>query len=161
MEHNRKEQVEYVWIHHLDCMYIVIWHLWKKYSFLFFWFLIKKGTGLAGSRWLLLIIIHMPLQINSFTLIYVNSRVRSFYRINENKGWFYCSYISSIYLKRFWGNFKFIPRIYKYEVFTDPLKFINQIRILNKFSMNFSRNMLNPLKLPSCTQTEFLTGMIL
>ena len=128
---------------------------------MFFRFLIKKSTGLAGSRWPFLIRIHTPLQINWFTLISVNPRVNYFYRINEIKGCFFCRYISSIYFKRFWGHFMIIPQIYKYEAFTEPFKFINQLWILNKVFINISRNLLNPEKLTSCTRTECLIGMIL
>ena len=78
VEHNSKYQVENGWIHHLDCIYIEIWHLWKTYSFLFFRFFIKKIGGIARGSWTFLIIIHTSLQINLFPLIYVNFRVKYF-----------------------------------------------------------------------------------
>ena len=115
----------------------------KTYSFLVFFFLINKGTGLAGSRLPFFIRIHTPLQINWFTLISINLRVKYFYRTNEITGCFFCRNISSIYSKRFWGNFRTIPRIYKCESFAYPLKFINQLWILNKFFITVSNNLLN------------------
>ena len=58
-------------------------------------------------------------------------------------GCFFCRNISSIYSKRFWGNFRIIPQIYKCQSFTQPFKFINQLWILNKFFIKFSSNLLN------------------
>ena len=142
-------------------MYSGICHLWKKYSFLFFRFLIKKSTGLARNKWPLLIRIHMLLQINLFPLIYVNLRVKYFYRINEITGCFFCRDISSIYSKRFWSNFRIIPQIYKFEAFTVMFKFINQLLIVNKLFITVSRNLFNPEKLSYCAQTEFFTEIIL
>ena len=127
-------------------MYIGILHLWKTCSLLLFLFLINKSTGLAGSRWQFLIRINTPFQINLFPLVPVHLRVKSFYRINETTGFFFCRDISSIYSKRFWGTFMIIPRIYKCEAFADPLKFINQLWILNKLFITFSSNLLNPEK---------------
>ena len=161
MEHHSKEQVYNGWIYHLYYMYVEIWHLWKKYSILLFQFFIRKSIGLAGRRWPLLIWIHTPLQINLFPLVFINLRVESFYIINEITGCFFCMDISSIYSKRFWGNFRIIPRIYKYEAFGEPFKFINQPWIINKFFKTVCSNMLNPEKLSSCARTEFLIGIIL
>ena len=59
-------------------------------------------------------------------------------------GCFFCRDISSIYSKRFWSNFRIIPRIYKCEAFAEPFKFINKLWILNKFFTTFSSNLLNP-----------------
>ena len=141
-------------------MYIEIWNLWKTYSFLFFWFLIKKSTGLAGSRWPLLIRIPTPLKINLFPLIYINLRVNYFYRINEITWCLFCREISSIYSKRFWGNLRIIPRIYKCEAFAEPFKFINQLWIFNKLFITVSINLLNTEKLSSYAQIIFLIGTI-
>ena len=128
-------------------MYIEIWHLWKTYIFLLFRFFIKKINGLAESRWPFLIIIHTLLQIILFPLICVNLRVDYFYRINENMGCFFCRDISNIYSKRFWGNLRIIPQIYKCEDFTETFKSINKLWNINKFFITFSSNMLNPEKI--------------
>ena len=131
-------------------MYVGIWHLKKTYSFFSFQFLIKKSTGLYGSRWLFQNIIHKPLQINKFILIYMNIRVKSFYRIKKITGWIFSRDISSIYLKCFWGNFRVIPWIYKCEAFTNSFKFINQLWIIKNVFITVSSNLFNPEKIIFC-----------
>ena len=108
-----------------------------------------------------MIIIHTPLQTNQFTLVYINPKVNSLYQVNGITGWFFCRAISSIYLKRFWGNFRIIPWIYKCESYSEPFKLINRLWILNKLFIKFSRNMLNLEKLSSCARTEFLIEIFL
>ena len=142
-------------------MLIEICHLWKTYSFFLFRFLIKRSAGLVGSRWTFLIRRHAPFKINWFPLVSVNLGVKYFYRINEIMGCFFCRDISSIYAKIIWGNFIIIPRIYKCEAFVELFKLNNQLWIINNFFITFSSNILNPEKLSSCAQTEFLIGIIL
>ena len=161
VECHSKDQVENGWIHHLHYMYNEIWHLWKTYSFLFLRFLIRKSTGVSGSRWSLLIRLHTTFKINLFPLVSINLRVESFYRINDIMGGFFCRNISSIYLKPFWDDCMIIPRIYNCEAFVEPFKFINKLWILNKFSITISSNMLNPEKFSSFARTLFLIGIIL
>ena len=118
----------------------------KTYIFLFFRFLIKKGTGIDLTRRPLLVIIHTKLQVNWFYLISINLGVKFLYQINEITGCFFRSDISNIYPKRFLGNFWIIPRIYKCEAFPESFKFVNQICILNQFFVTVSSNILNPEK---------------
>ena len=146
-----KKQIEYT----IMIVWIFKYSTFEKHTVscsLDFW---KKITSLAGSRWPLLIRIHILLQINWFPLIYVNLRVKSVYRINEIMGCFFCRDSSSIYSKCFCGNFRIISQIYKCEAYTEPFNFTNELLILNKLFITFFSNMLNPGKLSSCAWTEF------
>ena len=132
----------------------------KKNRFLFFSFLIKKGTGLDGSRWSILIRIYMQFQINRFLLIPNNLPLKSYNIINGITGYYFCREISSKYSKHFWGNIRIIPLIYKCEAFSYTFKFITKLWIFNKFFITVSRNIVNPEKISFCARTELLIGIM-
>ena len=123
-----------------------------------FLFFINRSTGIDVSRWPFLVRIHTSLQINWFTLNYVNPIVTYFDRINGITGCFFCRYITIIYSKRFWGNLRIIPWVYKCKALADLFKFINQFQITNKFFITFSNNLLNPEKNIILCADIFLDG---
>ena len=146
-------------------MYIGICHPGKNIQFLVlsivdqekYWYFCNQVTIIDYNTHA----VYMTLKINWFSLISINLRDNYFYIINEIMGWFFCRDIYSIYLKRFWGNFRIIQQIYKYEAFEETFKFINQLWILNNFFIEFSSNLLNPEKASSFVRTEFLIGIFL